>query len=156
VASFLLMSAGYYMWWGGAALGPRHVIPALPFLALGIPWAVRARDGEGVTRAGVLVLGVLLVISLLNQLGAVAVSPLVPFGPDVLVDHVYGHLRRGEVAILSGSANGGMLLGLRGPVSLLPLVLLWLLGLGAIRSFWGAPAPDPRGKEPADAPGGRG
>ena len=39
-----------------------------------------------------------------------------------------------------GSANGGMLLGLRGPCSLLPLLLLWLLGLGAIRSFWPAAA----------------
>jgi hypothetical protein len=156
VASFLLMSAGYYMWWGGAALGPRHVVPALPFLALGLPWAIRARQADRVGRGGVLVLGILLVISVINQVGAVTVSPLVPFGPDVLVDHVYGHLRQGEVAILPGSANGGMLLGLRGSASLLPLLLLWLLGLGAIRSFWGAPAADRHGREPADAPDARG
>jgi hypothetical protein len=154
VASFLLMSAGYYMWWGGAALGPRHVVTALPFLALGIPWAFGASPGDRLARGGVLVLAGLLAISMINQVGAVAVSPLVPFGPDVLVDHVYGHLRRGEVAILAGSANGGLLLGLPGAASLFPLLLLWLLGLGAIRSFWSPAADELQDNESPDGPGG--
>jgi hypothetical protein len=32
--AFLVMNAGYYMWWGGYAFGPRLLIPALPFLCL--------------------------------------------------------------------------------------------------------------------------
>jgi hypothetical protein len=126
VVAFLLMSAGYYMWWGGAALGPRHVVPALPFLVFGIGWMIP----QG--RAGGLALFALLGISAANQLLATAVSPLAPLGSDVLVEHVYGHFFHGRVAILPGSANVGMLLGLRGPASLLPLGLLWALALRAI------------------------
>jgi hypothetical protein len=126
VGAFLAMSAGYYMWWGGAALGPRHVVPALPFLVLGLAWLVpRGRAGRTAFVA-------LLAISAGNQLLATAVSPLAPFGPDVLFEHVYGQFFRGRVAVLPGSANVGMLLGLRGPASLLPLLLLWGLALRAI------------------------
>jgi len=32
--SFLLLSASYYMWWGGATFGPRHMIPAIIFMGL--------------------------------------------------------------------------------------------------------------------------
>jgi hypothetical protein len=32
---YLLLNSGYFMWWGGASFGPRHLIPMLPFL--GIP-----------------------------------------------------------------------------------------------------------------------
>jgi hypothetical protein len=32
--SFLLINAGYYMWWGGASFGPRHLIPMLLFLSI--------------------------------------------------------------------------------------------------------------------------
>ncbi|HVN17098.1 MAG TPA: hypothetical protein VMT73_15240 [Anaerolineales bacterium] len=38
ITSMLLMNAGYYMWWGGWAFGPRLIIPALPFFI--IPFAV--------------------------------------------------------------------------------------------------------------------
>lgn len=34
LAAYLFVNAGYYMWWGGWSFGPRHLIPALPFLAL--------------------------------------------------------------------------------------------------------------------------
>jgi hypothetical protein len=146
VTSFLMMSAGYYMWWGGAALGPRHVVPALPFLCFGLAFAFGAARSGRLAWPAATVLGVLLAVSLLNQTAAVAVSALAPFGDDVLVGHVYRNLLEGKVAIAAGSANGGLLLGLRGPSSLLPLLLLWLLGLGAIRSFWPAGAPD-RGEE---------
>jgi hypothetical protein len=36
VVGFLLFNASYYMWWGGAGMGPRHLIPALPFAALAV------------------------------------------------------------------------------------------------------------------------
>jgi hypothetical protein len=32
VSVMLLMNAGYYLWWGGHAFGPRLIIPCLPFL----------------------------------------------------------------------------------------------------------------------------
>jgi hypothetical protein len=123
VAAFLLLGASYYMWWGGAALAPRHLVPALPFLCLGIPFALGTRRGWAV------VLVALLATSMAHQLAAVAVTPLAPPDVDVLRDHVYGHLGRGEIAILPGSTNVGMWLGLRGPATLLPLLGLWAVGL---------------------------
>ena len=126
VIALMLLNASYYMWWGGAALGPRHLVPALPFLAMGLPLAFqRERLWWGVA-------GPLLLISVVNQLVAVAVSTLVPFGPDVLFEHAYPHLLAGRVAILPGASNLGLILGLRGWASLLPLVALWLFGVVAI------------------------
>jgi len=31
---YLVILSGYYMWWGGYSLGPRHLIPVLPFFSL--------------------------------------------------------------------------------------------------------------------------
>jgi hypothetical protein len=35
-AAYLLYNASHYMWRGGACFGPRHLVPALPFLAVGL------------------------------------------------------------------------------------------------------------------------
>jgi hypothetical protein len=128
VLGFLIMNAGYYMWWGGAALGPRHLIPALPFACLGIPQALPATR----RRLAYALLLPLLVVSVGNQLVATAVSPLAPVETDVLRDHVWAHFLAGRIAILPGAANGGMLLGLRGPASLLPLLAVWLLAFPSL------------------------
>jgi hypothetical protein len=143
VLAFLLMSAGYYMWWGGAALGPRHVLPALPFLALGIAPALLAGDSPRVRWWAFAVAATLLLVAWVNQTAAVAVSPAAPFGGDVLRDQIYLPLWHGRVAVLSGSTNVGMLLGLRGPASLLPLLVLWLMGARAIWAAMPPPAPGP-------------
>jgi hypothetical protein len=34
IGSYLVIQSGYYMWWGGDALGPRHIIPVLPFFCV--------------------------------------------------------------------------------------------------------------------------
>jgi hypothetical protein len=34
ICSYFVILSGYYMWWGGYAVGPRHIIPALPFFCL--------------------------------------------------------------------------------------------------------------------------
>lgn len=34
IGVMLLMNAGYYLWWGGHAFGPRLIIPALPFFVI--------------------------------------------------------------------------------------------------------------------------
>jgi hypothetical protein len=120
VLYFLLMNAGYYMWYGGSALGPRHVIPALPFLCLGLPFA---------TRRVALVAG-LLGISVINQLAGTAVGPTAPLVADVLRDHVYWYLVRGAIPSPVGPANLGTLMGLPGVASLIPLLVLW--GLAAV------------------------
>jgi len=34
ICVYVVVLSGYYMWWGGYALGPRHLIPMLPFFCL--------------------------------------------------------------------------------------------------------------------------
>jgi hypothetical protein len=34
ICSYFVILSGYYAWWGGSAVGPRHIIPALPFFCL--------------------------------------------------------------------------------------------------------------------------
>jgi hypothetical protein len=121
VLFFLLATAGYYMWYGGSALGPRMVIPSLPFLCLGLPFAFR--------RPRPLIVGVLLALSVVNQLAATAVEPSAPLVDDVLGGYVYPHLLRGEVPLVPGASNAGAIFHLRGPASLLPLLALWAVAL---------------------------
>jgi hypothetical protein len=132
VLGFALLSSGYYMWWGGAAAGPRHFIPALPFLGLGLVWLGPWLDRPVVRVAFAVTLG----LSIANQLAVTTVSPLAPHEIDLLFEHTWPRLVRGEVAILPGSTNLGLLLGLQGARSLLPLLGLWALGgwtvLGAL------------------------
>lgn len=131
VGFFLLLNAGYYMWYGGSALGPRHVIPALPFLCLGLLF-VWPRAQGGPARAGRVGLVALLVLSVANHLAATATEPAAPMVPDVLRDHVYLHLLRGEVPAVAGASTLAAGLGLRGWPALLPLVGLWGLALAVL------------------------
>lgn len=36
LCGYMLFNAGYYMWWGGWAMGPRFLLPLVPFLLLGV------------------------------------------------------------------------------------------------------------------------
>ena len=76
-----------------------------------------------------LVFGPLLGLSVANQLAATAVEPAAPLVPDVLGDFVYPHLLRGDVPLVPGASNVGALFHLHGPLSLLPLLLLWAAAL---------------------------
>ncbi len=42
LGGYLLFNAGYYMWWGGWAMGPRFMLPAVPFLVMGVGEFLRA------------------------------------------------------------------------------------------------------------------
>lgn len=123
-AYFVLMTSAYYMWYGGAALGPRHVIPMLPFLCLGIPWALPSRL-RGFTI-------VLAAVSIFNQTIATAVAPEAPLRGDPLFDHAYHHFFHGRVAVLAGTSNLGLQIGLPGPASLVPLAVIWFLTLRVV------------------------
>jgi len=123
VAYFVLMNSAYFMWSGGAALGPRHVIPMLPFLCLGIPFAVRKRRWIPVA---------LIAVSIFNQTIATAVAPEAPPEGDPLFDHAYFHFFHGRVAVLPGTTNLGLLIGMPGPLSVLPLAVIWFLTVRAL------------------------
>lgn len=130
--SLLWINAGFGTWWGGATFAPRHLIPALFFLGLPLAF-LPART--------FLLVSPLAVLSVLHMLIPTAGDPLVG-------DPVFFALQRGEIStipylghspIYGGSLeqlrgwgfrgftpNVGMLLGLQGPWSLLPLCAVTL------------------------------
>ena len=117
--ALLLVNASYYMWWGGAAAGPRHLVPALGLLALGVPWLwqrVWLRYA----------CGGLALFSLFNMIGISAVGLEAPEHGDILRDFIYERLAAGKLSALSGASNLGIEFGVVRGGSLGPL-LVWLL-----------------------------
>jgi hypothetical protein len=112
VAYYLLLNAGYYMWDGGASLGPRHCVPMLGFLALGLAPALLR-----LPRA----FAVLAAFSFLQML-AVAAAPEAPQHGDPIWGYAFPRLLGFDD---SGATNVGRLLGLPGPLGLLPLAAAW-------------------------------
>jgi hypothetical protein len=125
VAYYLLLNSGYYMWDGGAALGPRHAIPMLPFLCLGLTPALERLPWATWTLAGV---------SCLHVIVITAAGPEAPGWGNPLWS--YGLPELLQTPATGGSTTVGRLLGLSGPLSLLPLfALLALLGRELARAL---------------------
>ncbi len=114
-AFYLALNSGYYMWDGGAAVGPRHCVPMLPFLALGLVPALRL-----VPNAVVL----LALVSAAQMLAAAAGAPEAPQFGDPLWGHAWPHLLNTQPGY-GGATNLGLLLGLPGVLSVVPLLALW-------------------------------
>ncbi len=90
VAYFLLLTASYNEWAGGDAVGPRYLVPTMPFLSLLVLFGLLDR---------LLVPSVLLIISIGNMLTAAIFRPIVP-GPkgidNPLTDYLYQQLLNGR------------------------------------------------------------
>lgn len=114
---YLALNSGYYMWDGGAAFGPRHCIPMLPFLALAAG-AARARVPFAFwSLAG---------ISAAVMLMGAAAGPEAPGHGDPVWAYALWSTREGGLGLGHGRAHTlGHLLGLRGVWSFVPLVLVW-------------------------------
>lgn len=135
---YVLFCSSSVIWWIGAAAGPRTLVPILPFLALGaVPVLHRLWEAPGawrlLSRAG----SIVLVLGSLGLTWSEAVAGQ-HFPPDYLhspwTDYILPTWQKGDVA-----NNIGTLIGLPGPVSLLPLaglltVLVLTLALLATRS----------------------
>jgi len=121
----VLANAGYYMWWGGAGTGPRHLVPVLPLVAFGLaeawrsPWSRRLAVGLGM-------------LSVLHMTASTAVGLEAPEQVDALLGYAWPHLVRGELALTPGAGNLGLRLGLP-PAASLSLLAVWMvLGLRAL------------------------
>lgn len=119
----LLVNAGYFQWDGGWATGPRHLVPALGFLGLGLGYALAS---PRMATLAAVALGLSITILLLTT----AVALEAPPGQDALLDYLVPSIRQGRIARVAGSANVGMLLGLSRRASILPL-LVWVV-VGAV------------------------
>ena len=122
--SFLLFNSSSIMWEGGFAVGPRYLLPMLPFMVigLGIAWE------EFATRwAGRLVVGVLVLWSVVAVwLETISGQSFPDWTPNPLFNYSLPRFIAGDTA-----RNLGMGVGLHGHLSLLPL-LIALAGLGLL------------------------
>jgi hypothetical protein len=158
VASFVgyvLLISGYAVWHGGDALGPRHLIPVLPYAVIGVAVAIdRMRWGRAIG-------GVLVAVSIATCTVCASVRPEFPDAelhappvegmevPDYrqpITQIAFPLFARGELGMKatfrgyigwvgqtradhSGDAfNLGETLGLSGIATLIPLLLLWAAG----------------------------
>ncbi|HUG16696.1 MAG TPA: hypothetical protein VMM78_16950 [Thermomicrobiales bacterium] len=131
IASFGLMFlfvASSTMWWGGFAVGPRYLLPAVPFLAIPLGVLIGWVNSQPL-RARLSGLGV---VGLASMYSALCVWTMTFAGqgypPDTIRRPLTGYalpaLRDGDIA-----RNLGMVLSLNGAWSLVPLLILVLLGV---------------------------
>ena len=124
IVALFLFNASSVVWWGGFAVGPRYVLPAVPFLALPIAsWL----NNMGWRQWTFVILGGLSVFSVWVQ----TITSLKFYPPEQyrfpLVEYSLPLLGQGQIA-----SNLGNALGLRGPASLLPLALAILVFSGLL------------------------
>jgi hypothetical protein len=124
-----LFNASSSMWWGGYAIGPRYILPALPFFVLGLAYAF-AQPNQSMKWLKPIAIA-LFAGSLVATWGLTLAEQAFP--PDYLynplVQHALPNWQKGNIA-----RNIGTILGLRGPLSLLPL--LALVGLLGALVWW--------------------
>jgi len=133
-AAYLAFNASYYMWWGGWTNGPRHLIPALPFLVTPLVWVWHPPVDEYPFGRIVLILTIGVSV-FLNTIPAM-VDAQIPQGypsdflyrprpyiiyEDPLIENGILEFAKGHVAM-----NAGRLIGLSGLQSLLPLLVFWV------------------------------
>jgi hypothetical protein len=117
-----LFNASSIMWWGGFAVGPRYLLPMLPFMALPIAFVFRRWGNRPWAWALTLVLAAW---SLVATWGLTLAGQSFPSDAlrNPLVEYAWPNWRAGNVA-----RNLGMFLHLPGFYSLLPL-LGWVMAL---------------------------
>lgn len=127
----LLFFASSVMWWGGFAVGPRYLVPALPLLA--VPFGAFVAWCNGLAgRARLAGLGSVAVLAGISFLltGATTIARQ-SYPPDSLRnplgEYVLPALREGDIA-----RNVGMAMHLDGLASLLPLGLVLVFGVASI------------------------
>jgi len=160
---YLVLNASYFYWEGGWAFGPRQVVPALPFLALGLaPLWDRWKAAGRVVLAGAWLWGAALTLVAVSTTPQPPAAIMRPVSELLMPAFLEGHLalntqrftdfRADEDAIWrhadpTVSWNLGMAMGLTGRASLLPLAAVWLAC--AVYLAWlirgaGLPASRPR------------
>lgn len=141
--ALLLANASYYMWDGGWATGPRHLVPAVAFIGLGIGLAFDAprwRVAAFLTACA----------STWVMVMTAAVALEAPTHGDAIFGYLVPALEAGKIARISGASNLGLQLGLPRAWSALP-ALVWM----AAGAYWLSEQEEPavpKSADPPDAP----
>jgi hypothetical protein len=125
VVAFALLVSGSAQWWGGWSVGPRYLIPLLPWsiwpLGAMIDRLLKHRWGAGVL---IVLIAASCLSTWLQAAGGQYYAPDDILNP--LFDYSWLRIIAGDVA-----RNWGMIAGLRGGWSLLPLAILIAGAFGA-------------------------
>ena len=117
---YLLFNASYLHWQAGASFGPRYLSPGLPFACLFVApvwqWA-RAR-----LRAA---MAVLVVYGIGVGLAGTASRPVIPESVTFAIREALPAFARGDLYQQGGAWNLGLLAGLHGLWTLVPLLAAW-------------------------------
>ena len=147
---YLVLNASYHYWEGGWAYGPRQIMSAMPFVALGLGplWDLRARWWRGAL-IGLFAWGIALTVI------AESTNPQPPADfKSPLTELLWPAFRDGDLSLNTQTMvhatppggprpapdvpraawNLGELAGLRGYASLLPLAGVWVIAAGRLWS----------------------
>lgn len=130
VAGYLLFNSSYYMWWGGWAVGPRFLIPMIPFM---IPPLVFLLRDMRFPQFAIVVLGIM---SIAMTFIPAAIDPQPPQGyhTAILLNAKIWYNLASPILLIQFPAffhgriatNFGSVIGLPGLAGLIPLGLFWL------------------------------
>jgi hypothetical protein len=125
VASQMTIISAWCDWRGGSAIGPRHLIPVIPFLMPAVAFWFGVPHRRWVRAAGWTLVGLSCVLVWISSMAGQS-FPTTHIG-NPLVEFSWPQLQAGDV-----TRNLGMLAGLRSWWSLLPLLTavaatVWLM-----------------------------
>ncbi len=117
VGAMFLFNSSSIMWWGGFAVGPRYLLPMLPFMALPMIFSFRGWEDRILMK----VLSIVLFVwSLIATWGLTLAEQAFPPNAlrNPLVEYAWPNWQMGNIA-----RNLGMFMHLPGILSLLPLLV---------------------------------
>lgn len=139
VAGFFTYNASSVMWHGGFSIGPRYLVPALPFMVLPIIFAFNRWLAS---LAGQIIIGLMILVGGLNvwmQTIAGQLWPPLYAKSDTMIGYtITNPLFEYSIPLLlqnNIARNYGVIIGLRGTLSLLPLALI-IIAISLVMLYW--------------------
>jgi hypothetical protein len=127
ILGFFCFNTSSVMWWGGFAVGPRYLLPALPFMVIPVVFVFQAWGDQAWLKG---VSAIFFVWSFIATWGLTLAEQAFP--PDTIgnpfLNFALPNWQIGNIA-----RNAGTLLGIHGIWSLVPLLLM---GVVTIMAWW--------------------